>query len=179
MLEIPLQAAGGALIVVSLSVLIVLLAALASAITIVQQGDQRALFVFGEFQDVLEPGLNIVPPFVSRTEPISTDQTVRIDLDDVETADGSTSSVRGRVEIRLVDVNAAFTEVDDYQSAVADVARSTTRTTVRRHESTTLRDEPHQLEHRIQDDLSDTVEDWGLVVTAVELELATPLATTQ
>lgn len=43
------------------------LAALYSSVRIVDEGRLEALFLFGEMKRVLEPGLNVVPPFVSRS----------------------------------------------------------------------------------------------------------------
>lgn len=180
MLALPLQTGTGRIFLVfGLAMLVITLAALSSAIEIVDPDDRRALFVFGEFRGIIEPGLNVVPPFVSRTEPIPTGlQTAEVVLEDVETADGSRCSVLVRVDVRIADAETAFTEVDDYQSAFTDVALSTTRDAVRTHEIAAVRD-PGRLERRIRDDLAATVEDWGLVVPAVELELATQSAATQ
>lgn len=174
MLDLPLQTGTGSIFLVfGLAMLIISLVALSSAIELVDPDERKALFVFGEFRDVIEPGLNVVPPFVSRTEPIPTElQTVDVVLEDVETADGSTCSVLVSVDVRIADAEAAFTAVDDYQSAFTDVALSTTRDAVRTHEIAAIRD-PSVLERLIRDDLAASVEDWGLVVPAVELELAT------
>lgn len=173
MLDLPLQTGmGGAVLGIALVMFVILVVALFSAIEIVDPDERKALFVFGEFRDVIEPGLNVVPPFVSRTKPIPKSlQTVEVVLEDVETADGSTCSVLIRVDVRVVDARAAFTEVDNYRSAFTDVALSTTRSAVQSHEIAALRD-PGQLERQIQDDLSAAVDDWGLVVPAIELELA-------
>lgn len=173
MLDLPLQTgAGGIFLLITLVMFLILVVALLSAIELVDPDERKALFVFGEFRDVIEPGLNVVPPFVSRTEPIPTAlQTVEVVLEDVETADGATCSVLVRVDVRVVDARAAFTEVDNYRSAFTDVALSTTRDAVQSREIAALRD-PDQLERQIQDDLSAAVDEWGLVVPAVELELA-------
>lgn len=42
----------------------------ARSIRIVEEGTLEALLVFGEMEAVLQPGLHIVPPFVSQTYPI-------------------------------------------------------------------------------------------------------------
>ena len=45
----------------------VLAVTLFSAVEIVDAYEKRALTVFGEYRSLLEPGLNLIPPFVSRT----------------------------------------------------------------------------------------------------------------
>ena len=49
-----------------------------SSVRIVREGSIEILFVFGEVQAILEPGLNIVPPFVSSSYPIDI-QTMQYD----------------------------------------------------------------------------------------------------
>lgn len=41
-----------------------------SSFHVVEEGDVEALLVFGQMKTVLHPGINFVPPFVSRTYPI-------------------------------------------------------------------------------------------------------------
>ncbi|MEF8780367.1 MAG: SPFH domain-containing protein, partial [Haloferacaceae archaeon] len=56
---------------VGVGVLFVLFAAitLLSAFEVVEAYERRPLTIFGEYRRVLEPGLHVIPPFVSRTYP--------------------------------------------------------------------------------------------------------------
>ena len=65
-------------IVVGGIVLVTVTAALYSSLLVVEEGEPKALLVFGEMEAVLEPGLTFVPPFVSKTYPIDP-QTMTID----------------------------------------------------------------------------------------------------
>lgn len=65
-------------LVVGVVVLVLLVATLKSAVHVVREGRIEALLVFGQMQAVLEPGLNVVPPFVSTTYPIDP-RTARMD----------------------------------------------------------------------------------------------------
>lgn len=51
-------------------VLVVIVLAVYSSIRVVEEGTLEALLVFGKMEGVLRPGLNVVPPFVSKTCPI-------------------------------------------------------------------------------------------------------------
>lgn len=171
MLTPPLQVAGGA-IFVGFIMVIVTIVTIISSIETIDETETKGVFVFGTFEAVLKPGLNFVPPFVSDVRPLPTDlQTVEVTIDDVETADGTPCSVRAAVDVRVVDVEAAFTETDDYQSAFTDLARSLSRDVVRSHDFDRIRDDRRQLEETLQDDLAAAVEAWGLVVPAVELDV--------
>ena len=59
---------------VTLGVLLLVLSTFAvtvrSSLHTVREGTIEILFVFGEVEAILEPGLNLVPPFVSSSYPI-------------------------------------------------------------------------------------------------------------
>jgi|SRR6056297_3517956 len=59
---------------VTLGVLLLFLTAAAvtfrSSLHTVREGNIEILFVFGEVEAILEPGLNFVPPFVSSSYPV-------------------------------------------------------------------------------------------------------------
>lgn len=78
----------GTLLVIAAVLLLLTVATFASAIEVVEAGQPHVLLVFGEPQAVLEPGLNVVPPFVSSTYPIEVESRTfdtgdsRVDLPD-------------------------------------------------------------------------------------------------
>lgn len=157
---------------VGLVMLIVVVAALVSAFEIVDEDEPKALFVFGEFETVLEPGLNVVPPFVSLTKPVPVGvEPVEVPLEEVETADGTRCSATVRVDVRIVDAETALTDVDDYEAALIDVVRSATRDELRGHDEETVRHDTHRVSRSIREYLVDAVDNWGLAAPAVELEV--------
>lgn len=64
--------------IVGVVVLVFGLLAAYSSVRVVEEGGTEALVVFGKTKAVLRPGLNFVPPFVSRTYPIDP-QTMTMD----------------------------------------------------------------------------------------------------
>lgn len=59
-----------AMVVFSMVVIVVIGATVYSATEVVSATEKRVLTVFGEYNGVLRPGINFVPPFVSATYPI-------------------------------------------------------------------------------------------------------------
>jgi len=55
---------------VTLAFIVTLAFSIWSSVTIIREGNIELLLVFGKAEAVLEPGLNIVPPFVSSSYPI-------------------------------------------------------------------------------------------------------------
>lgn len=72
-------------LVTGLVILFLLLVTAYKSVRVVDEGEIEALFTFGEMEAVLYPGLNFVPPFVSKTYPIDTDDM------EVEKSDGAVS----------------------------------------------------------------------------------------
>lgn len=70
------------------------------SIHVVEEGELEALLVFGEMDAVLEPGLNFIPPFVSKVYPIDIGEMV------METGDGTKNIPQEYIqEIRKSDFN--------------------------------------------------------------------------
>lgn len=63
-------------IIIGVVFLVVLLITGYKSVHVVGKGELEALLVFGEMDAVLEPGINFVPPFVSKTHPIDTEDMV-------------------------------------------------------------------------------------------------------
>jgi len=71
-LDNPLQVRVSLLLPVGLLITVVAVVTVCESVHLVEAGRVEALLVFGELRAVLHPGLNFVPPFVSKTYPIDT-----------------------------------------------------------------------------------------------------------
>ena len=86
---------------VGLLALVVAGVTVASAVEIVEAYEKRALTVFGEYRKLLEPGLQLVPPFVSRTYRFDM-RTRMIDVDPQEAITQDSSASRSRSSGRTI-----------------------------------------------------------------------------
>lgn len=85
-------------------------------VEIVDAYEKEALTVFGEFRQLLEPGISFVPPFVSRTYPFDMrTQTLDVPRQEAITRDNSPVTADAVVYIKVMDAKKAFLEVDDYK----------------------------------------------------------------
>ena len=124
---VPLQAGLGPVIVVLL-VLAVAVITVYSAIEIVNAYEKRALTVFGDYRNLLEPGINFVPPFVNNTYPFDMrTQTIDVPRQEAITRDNSPVTADAVVYIKVMDAKKAFLEVDDYKRATSNLAQTTLR----------------------------------------------------
>ncbi|WP_269844119.1 SPFH domain-containing protein, partial [Halegenticoccus soli] len=107
---------------VGLFALLLAAATVYSAVEIVNAYEKRALTVFGEYRKLLEPGINFVPPFVSRTYPFDLrTQTLDVPRQEAITRDNSPVTADAVVYIRVMDAKKAFLEVEDYKTAVSNL----------------------------------------------------------
>jgi len=165
--------------VLSAGVLILAAAAAAvySAVEIVDAYETRALTVFGSYRGLLEPGLNVVPPFVSRTYAFDLrTQTIDVPTQEAITEDNSPVVADAVVYIRVMDAERAFLEVEDYRTATSNLAQTTLRAVLgdmALDETLSRRDE---INRRIRVELDEPTDRWGVRVESVEVREVTPSA---
>jgi regulator of protease activity HflC (stomatin/prohibitin superfamily) len=164
---------------VALGLLVALLvvATVVSAVEIVQAYEKRALTVFGEYRKLLEPGISLVPPFVSQTYSFDMrTQTLDVPRQEAITEDNSPVVADAVVYIRVVDPKKAFLEVDDYQNAVSYLAQTTLRAVLGNMELDETLSRRDEINRRIRQQLDEPTDEWGVRVESVEVREVKPSA---
>ncbi|WP_224333321.1 SPFH domain-containing protein [Haloprofundus halobius] len=166
--------------IVGLLVVALAVATLVSAVEIVQAYEKRALTVFGEYRKLLEPGLNIVPPFVSRAYRFDM-RTRIIDVPRQEaiTEDNSPVTADAVVYIRVMDAKKAFLEVEDYVTATSNLAQTTLRAVLGDMELDETLSRRAEINARIREELDEPTDEWGIRVESVEVREVKPSAEVQ
>ena len=173
-LIVPLQVVESFTIVGAL-VLVVVVAAILSAVEIVDAYDRGALTVFGEYRKLLEPGINFVPPFVSRVYRFDMrTQTIDVPHQEAITRDNSPVTADAVVYIRVMDAKRAFLEVDDYKRAVSNLAQTTLRAVLGDMELDDTLSKRERINARIREELDEPTDEWGIRVESVEVREVTP-----
>ncbi|WP_254767289.1 SPFH domain-containing protein [Salinilacihabitans rarus] len=172
---ILLQAAAQLGLVIGALVLGVVILALLSAIEIVNAYEKRALTVFGEYRKLLEPGINAVPPFVSKTYTFDMrTQTIDVPRQEAITRDNSPVTADAVVYIRVMDAKKAFLEVDDYKTAVSNLAQTTLRAVLGDMELDDTLNKRQEINARIRTELDEPTDEWGIRVESVEVREVNP-----
>jgi len=174
---VPLQSGGVVVSVVALVVLAIAIAAVYSAIQIVNAYEKRAYTRFGEYQSLLEPGINFVWPFVSRTYPFDMrTQTLDVPRQEAITRDNSPVTADAVVYIKVMDAKKAFLEVDDYKKAVSNLAQTTLRAVLGDMELDDTLNKRQEINARIRKELDEPTDEWGVRVESVEVREVKPSA---
>src|SRR5262245_51987039 len=151
-------------------VVLVALAVMAS-IKILREYERAVVFFLGRFQRVMGPGLIIVLPVIQ--------QTVRVDLrtrvfdvppQDVITRDNVSVKVNAVVYFRVVDPQNAIIQVANFNEATSQLAQTTLRAILGKHELDQLLAEREKLNQDIQSVLDQQTDAWGIKVSNVEIK---------
>jgi regulator of protease activity HflC (stomatin/prohibitin superfamily) len=146
-----------------------------STVEIVDAYEKEALTVFGEYRKLLEPGLNVIPPFISRTYPFDMrTQTIDVPEQEAITRDNSPVTADAVVYIRVMDAKRAFLEVDDYKRAVSNLAQTTLRAVMGDMELDETLSEREKINRRINEELDEPTDEWGIRVESVEVRTVKP-----
>ncbi|MFO8116251.1 MAG: SPFH domain-containing protein [Halorubrum sp.] len=164
-------------LVLGVGVLAILVAAITvvSAVEIVDAYEKEALTVFGEYRKLLQPGVHIIPPFVSRTYAFDMrTQTIDVPSQEAITRDNSPVTADAVVYIKVMDAKKAFLEVDDYKNAVSNLAQTTLRAVLGDMELDDTLSRRELINDRINEELDEPTDEWGIRVEAVEVREVSP-----
>ncbi|ADE02693.1 SPFH domain-containing protein [Haloferax volcanii] len=167
-------------VVVGLLVLVLAIVTVYQMVEIVDAYEKKALTVFGEFRRLLEPGINFIPPFVSRTYAFDMrTQTLDVPRQEAITRDNSPVTADAVVYIKVMDAKKAFLEVDDYKRAVSNLAQTTLRAVLGDMELDDTLNKRQEINARIRKELDEPTDEWGVRVESVEVREVNPSADVQ
>ncbi|WP_251330289.1 SPFH domain-containing protein [Haloplanus pelagicus] len=173
--SVPLQVSALGFTIVGLFVLVLAIVTVSQMVRFVDAYDKQALTVFGEYRGLLEPGINFVPPFVSRTYTFDMrTQTMDVPRQEAITRDNSPVTADAVVYLRVMDAKKAFLEVDDYKTAVSNLAQTTLRAVIGDMELDDTLNKRQEINARIRKELDEPTDDWGIRVESVEVREVNP-----
>jgi regulator of protease activity HflC (stomatin/prohibitin superfamily) len=144
---------------------------LASAIRILREYQRGVVFTLGRFTGVKGPGLILLIPFVQ--------QMVRVDLrtlvldvptQDVISRDNVSVRVNAVIYFRVVDPERATIQVEQFMEATSQLAQTTLRSVLGKHDLDEMLSERDKLNNDIQTILDAQTDAWGIKVANVEIK---------
>ena len=159
----------GLLIVVVALVLVLL--GLALSVRIVQQYEKGVLFRLGRVIGVREPGLRLILPVIEVLRRVSLRiVTMPIQSQGIITRDNVSVDVSAVAYYRVVDATKSVVAIENVAAAINQIAQTTLRKVVGQHTLDQTLAETDRINLDIREILDRTTEDWGVVVTLVELK---------
>jgi regulator of protease activity HflC (stomatin/prohibitin superfamily) len=154
-----------------LIVALLIIGFLYSAIRILREYQRAVVFTLGRFTGVKGPGFIILIPLIQ--------QMVRVDLrtvvedvpsQDVISRDNVSVKVNAVIYYRVVDAENAINQVENFQAATSQLAQTTLRSVLGKHELDEMLAERDQLNKDIQEILDVQTDAWGIKVSNVEIK---------
>ena len=154
-----------------LGFLVLIIVLVIASIRILREYERGVVFLLGRFQAVMGPGLIIVIPGIQ--------QMVRVDLrlivldvpsQDVISRDNVSVKVNAVVYFRVVDPQLAIIQVANFMEATSQLAQTTLRSVLGKHELDEMLAERDKLNVDIQTILDQQTDAWGIKVANVEIK---------
>ncbi len=157
-------------------VILAVIAILVGALRIIQPYQQGLLVVLGSFKRVLNPGVNFVPPLVSRVIKVDLrTQVLDVPRQEVITKDNSPTNVDAIIFIKVIDPIKSFFEVTDYKIATIALAQTTLRSIIGDMELDEILYNRERINVQLRDTLDHATDAWGVKVEAVEIREVDPV----
>ena len=153
------------------ALVVLLLFLLYSAVRILREYERGVVFLLGRFYKVKGPGLVLIIPGVQ--------QMVRVDLrvvtmdvppQDVISRDNVSVKVNAVVFFRVIDPQKAIIQVEKFLVATSQLAQTTLRSVLGKHQLEEMLAERERLNLDIQRILDAQTDAWGIKVTNVEIK---------
>ena len=152
-----------------LLVLLVLL--VFASIRILREYERGVIFLLGRFWKVKGPGLVIVVPGIQQMVKVDLRVvTMDVPAQDVISHDNVSVKVNAIVFFRVVDPEKAIIQVENFLVATSQLAQTTLRAVLGKHELDEMLAERERLNLDVQQILDAQTDSWGIKVTNVEIK---------
>jgi len=154
-----------------LGAVVIILILIVSSFRILREYERGVVFMLGRFWKVKGPGLILIIPGIQ--------QMVRVDLrtvvmdvpsQDVISRDNVSVKVNAVVYFRVVDPAKSILQVEDFMVATSQLAQTTLRAVLGKHELDEMLAERERLNMDIQQVLDTQTDAWGIKVANVEIK---------
>jgi regulator of protease activity HflC (stomatin/prohibitin superfamily) len=158
--------------VVTIGIIVIfVLVIFSSAVRILREYERGVIFTLGRYTGTKGPGFVLLVPLVQ--------QMVRVDLrivvnevpsQDVISRDNVSVKVSAVIYFRVVDAERAVIQVTTYMEATSQLAQTTLRSVLGKHDLDEMLAERDKLNVDIQDVLDKQTDAWGIKVSNVEIK---------
>jgi regulator of protease activity HflC (stomatin/prohibitin superfamily) len=150
---------------------VLLLIVAASSLRILREYERGVVFQLGRFWKVKGPGLVILIPGIQQMVRVGLRVMVLdVPTQDVISRDNVSVKVNAVLYFRVVDPERAIIQVENYLQATSQLAQTTLRSVLGKHELDEMLSEREKLNLDVQKSLEALTDTWGIKVTTVEIK---------
>lgn len=170
----------------SLSIVILVLVLLVvftifKGVRIVPQGYKWIVQRLGKYHQTLEPGLNIIIPFVDRVAYKVTTKDIVLDIpsQEVITRDNVVIIANAVSYINIVHPERAVYGIEDYEYGIRNLVQTSLRSIIGEMDLDSALSSRDQIKAQLKLAISDDISDWGITLKTVEIQDINPSSTMQ
>ena len=143
----------------------------ATSVRVMREYERAIVFTLGRYTHTSGPGLIVLIPFLQTMTRIDIRvRTTDVPSQDVISKDNVSVKVSAVVYYRVVNPADAIIKVEDFLQATLEVAQTTLRAVLGKHELDDMLSKRDQLNADLQELLDATTEGWGVKVTSVAIK---------
>ncbi|HEX7886755.1 MAG TPA: slipin family protein [Phenylobacterium sp.] len=141
------------------------------AIRILREYERGVVFTLGRFTGVKGPGLILLIPIVQQMVKVSL-RTIVMDVpsQDVISRDNVSVKVNAVIYFRVIEADRAVIQVEDFINATSQLAQTTLRSVLGKHELDEMLAERDKLNSDVREILDAQTDAWGIKVANVEIK---------
>ncbi|MCW8821036.1 MAG: SPFH/Band 7/PHB domain protein [Sulfurovum sp.] len=153
-----------------------LIVTLYKGINIVPQGEEWVVERLGKFSRTLNPGLNIIIPYIEAVRQKITTRDIILDIpqQEVITRDNAVILTNAVTFIRVTNPRDALYGIEDFKLAIQQLVMTTLRSILGEMTLDEALSNRDQIKTRLKDQIVDDVADWGVTVKSVEIQDIAP-----
>ena len=151
--------------------IVLIIAFIATSVRIMKEYQRGVVYTLGRYTHTTGPGLIVLIPFVqSMTSVDLRVMTEDVPSQDVISKDNISVRVSAVVYYRVVEPANAINKVENYFQATSELAQTTLRSVLGKHELDDMLAKRDELNGDVQVILDKSTEGWGIKITNVELK---------
>ncbi len=168
-------------IIVISALVIVAITTIALGVRTVPQGRKDVVQRLGKYHTTLNPGLNLIIPYVDTVAYKVTTKDIVLDIpsQDVITHDNAVIIANAVAYINIVSPEKAVYGVENYQIAIQNLIQTSLRSIIGEMALDDALSSRDQIKAKLKESISDDIADWGIVLKTVEIQDINPSPTMQ
>jgi len=169
----------GLIVVVAIAAIIIV--AVGMGVRTVPQGYRHIVLRFGKYQSTLNPGLNIIVPFIDKIPYRLTTKDIVLDIpsQEVITKDNATITANAVAYINIVNPEKAVFGVENYERAIKTLVQTSLRSIIGEMKLDESLSSRELIKIKLKESIATDIEGWGIALNTVEIQDINPSETMQ
>ena len=170
---------GGLIIVVIFAILVI--TTISMGVRLVPQGSKWVVQRLGKYHKTLNPGLNILIPYIDNVayKVTTKDQVLDIHSQEVITMDNAVILANAVAFINVVSPEKAVYGVENYHLAIQNLVQTSLRSIIGEMALDSALSSRDAIKSKLKEAISDDISDWGITLKTVEIQDIKPSQTMQ